>query len=234
VIEDAACAIGTTYAGVPVGGHGDLGCFSFHPRKVITTGEGGMVTTGSEALAHRVASLRNHGSTGLSPEERGNPRNHSMATFDNLGYNLRLSDIQAAVGIAQMAKLDRLLAERRARARSYTETLRSEGSIAVPGADGTDIEGHAFQSYVVRLRDGAASRRNRIIDALQEDGIQTRPGTHAVHRLGYYRNKYGLAADDFPVAARCEDTTITLPIFPGMTAEDQDRVVASLRRALRD
>jgi perosamine synthetase len=234
VIEDAACATGTTYRGAPVGGHGDLGCFSFHPRKVITTGEGGMVTTRSESLAALVASLRNHGSTGLPPDARGNPRNHSMATFDNLGYNLRLSDIQAAVGVAQMAKLDRLLTERRARALDYTERLRSEVALAIPGADGADVEGHSFQSYVVRLREGDAARRNRIIDALQDEGIQTRPGTHAVHRLGYYRDKYGLAADDFPVAARCEDTTITLPIFPVMTAEDQDRVVACLQRALRD
>src|SRR5215831_16679289 len=92
VIEDAACAIGTAYKGRPVGGIGDLGCFSFHPRKVITTGEGGMVTTNRPDLAEKVASYRNHGATGLSTAEREHPRNYSMATFNNLGYNLRLSD----------------------------------------------------------------------------------------------------------------------------------------------
>jgi perosamine synthetase len=113
VIEDAACAIGTTYKNDLVGGIGDMGCFSFHPRKAVTTGEGGAVTTNRDDLAALVRSQRNHGATGLPDASAEDHGPWTMATFDNLGFNLRLSDIQAAVGLAQMAKLDRLLAERR-------------------------------------------------------------------------------------------------------------------------
>jgi perosamine synthetase len=92
--------------------------------------------------------------------------------------------------------------------------------------------GHTFQSYVIRIVEGGTARRNLIMEALAADGIQTRPGTHAVHRLGIYRQKYGFKPEQFPNAVAAEDTTITLPIFPGMADADQDRVIASLRRAL--
>lgn len=229
IVEDAACAIGTTYFGQAVGGLGDIGCFSFHPRKVVTTGEGGMVTTNDDALAAAVASLRNHGATGLPPGEttRGP---WTMATFDRMGFNLRLSDIQAAVGVAQMAKLSVLLADRRARAARYTRLLGQVADLQLPTAG--DIAGHSFQSYVIRLTAGGRERRNAVMAALQAEGIQTRPGTHAAHRLGYFMTKYGLKAEDFPNAAEAEDTTITLPILPDMTDEQQDRVIRALVGAM--
>lgn len=229
IVEDAACAIGTTYFGQAVGGLGDIGCFSFHPRKVVTTGEGGMVTTNDDALAAAVASLRNHGATGLPPGEttRGP---WTMATFDRMGFNLRLSDIQAAVGVAQMAKLSVLLADRRARAARYTRLLGQVADLQLPTAG--DIAGHSFQSYVIRLTSGGRERRNAVMAALQAEGIQTRPGTHAAHRLGYFMTKYGLKAEDFPNAAEAEDTTITLPILPDMTDEQQDRVIRALVGAM--
>jgi len=230
VIEDAACAVGTTYKNVPVGGIGDIGCFSFHPRKVITTGEGGMVTTNRADLADRVKSLRNHGSTGPAPgDDPAKP--YTMSTFNRLGYNLRLSDIQAAVGLAQMAKLDRLLTERRARAERYSSLLASATDIRIPTR--ANCDGHAFQSYVVRVLEGGRKRRNRIMDHLARHEIATRPGTHAVHRLGYYRNRYGYHPDAFPIASESEDTTITLPLFPAMSDADQDRVVGLLFDSLR-
>jgi perosamine synthetase len=227
VIEDAACAIGTTYKGTPVGAIGDIGCFSFHPRKVVTTGEGGAVTTNRDDLAERVRSQRNHGATG-APDPSIEPAGPwTMATFNNLGFNLRLSDIQAAVGIAQMAKLDRLLAERRRLGRRYSELLAEVSSIARPL--GGDVEGHSYQSCVIRLLEGGRKRRNDLMLTLAKENIQTRPGTHAVHRLGYYTNKYGWKAGQFPNATLAEDTTITLPIFPGMTEGDQQRVVQLVR-----
>jgi dTDP-4-amino-4,6-dideoxygalactose transaminase len=230
VIEDAACAVGATYRGVPLGSFGDIGCFSFHPRKVITTGEGGMVTTGRDDLASNVKSLRNHGATGPAPGQDAT-RPYVMSRFDRLGFNLRLSDIQAAVGVAQMEKLDHLLAERRARALRYTSLLAPLIEIVTPSEPPNC--GHTYQSYVIRLPRRGRARRDAVMDALAADDIQTRPGTHAVHRLGYYADKYGLKPADFPRAAECEDTTITLPIFPGMTDGDQDRVVACLVKALR-
>ncbi len=230
VIEDAACAVGTTYKDVPVGALGDIGCFSFHPRKVITTGEGGMVTTNRADLADRVKSLRNHGSTGPAPgDDPAKP--YTMSTFNRLGYNLRLSDIQASVGIAQMGKLDRLLAERRKLANRYNQLLADVTQISLPIAPAGF--GHTYQSYVIRLLDGDRARRNKVMDVLAEAKIQTRPGTHAVHRLGYYVTKYQLRDDQFPVARTCEETTITLPVFRGMTYADQHHVVDCLRSALR-
>jgi perosamine synthetase len=227
VIEDAACAIGTTYKGVAVGGIGDVGCFSFHPRKAVTTGEGGAVTSNRDDIAAMVRSQRNHGATGLPDPGLEAHGPWTMATFNDLGFNLRLSDIQAAVGVAQMAKLDRLLAERRRLGRRYTELLATLNSIAKP--TGGDIEGHAYQSYVIRILEGGRKHRNDVMAALAAQQIQTRPGTHAVHRLGYYRNKYGLRPDHFPNAALAEDTTITLPIFPNMTEDDQQRVLQIIR-----
>jgi perosamine synthetase len=223
VIEDAACAIGTTYKGAPVGAIGDIGCFSFHPRKAVTTGEGGAVTTNRDDLAERARSQRNHGATG-APDPSIEPHGPwTMATFNNLGFNLRLSDIQAAVGVAQMAKLDRLLTERRRLGRRYSELLAHVNSIARPL--GGDAEGHTYQSYVIRVLEGGRKHRNDLMWALAKANIQTRPGTHAVHRLGYYTNKYGWKAEQFPNATLAEDTTITLPIFPGMTEDDQQKVV---------
>ena len=230
VIEDAACAIGTTYKGKPVGGLGDIGCFSFHPRKVITTGEGGAVTTQSDELASKVKALRNHGGTG-SPDsaiEAHGP--WTMGKFDVLGYNLRLSDIQAAVGVAQMAKLAKLIADRRRQARRYLDALAPATQLGLPV--GGDIAGHTFQSFVVRVKDGGRKRRNAIMSAMADASIQTRPGTHAVYRLGYYQEKYALPLNLFPHASEAEDTTITLPIVPFMKDDDQDRVISVLLKAL--
>jgi dTDP-4-amino-4,6-dideoxygalactose transaminase len=230
VIEDAACAVGTTYAGQPVGGLGDIGCFSFHPRKIITTGEGGMVTTHNETWANAIKSLRNHGATGFLRPAQQPVKPYYMGPFDVLGYNLRLSDIQAAVGIAQMAKLDGLLAERRRLAEHYTELLSEVAEIALPSTP--EKCGHTYQSYVIRVTQGGMAKRNQIMEYLDALQIQTRPGTHAVHRLGYYAHKYALKPEQFPVAAACEDTTITLPLFPGMTEAQQQFVAASLKKAL--
>lgn len=228
IIEDAACAIGTRHDGQPVGAIGDLGCFSFHPRKVITTGEGGMVTTNNPELAERVKWFRNHGATG--PTFGADPsKPYTMSTFEVLGYNLRLSDIQAAVGVAQVDKLDGLLAERRRLALRYSELLTGIAKFIVP----TDDAGHTYQSYVIRLHDYDRECRNSIMEHLAVKDIQTRPGTHAVHRLGYYSKKYGLEAAKFPNACCAEDTTITLPIFPGMSDEQQRFVADSLQAAAK-
>lgn len=228
VIEDAACAVGTTYGGKPIGSFGDLGCFSFHPRKVITTGEGGMVTSNDDALAKRVASQRNHGT---SAPTHGDPtKPYTMGEFNILGFNLRMSDIQAAVGVAQMTRLDGLLAERQNLAARYRALLGTVGDIKLPAIP--EKCGHTYQSFVIRVA-GGRERRNRVMEHMQAKQIQTRPGTHAVHRLGYYASKYGLKPGDFPIAAEAEDTTITLPMFPAMTENDLAAVVDALKTGLR-
>lgn len=231
VIEDAACAIGTTYGNRPVGAIGDIGCFSFHPRKIVTMGEGGIATTDSEDIADRLAVLRNHGATGVPPAEDEPHGPWTMARFDRLGFNLRLTDIQAAIGIAQMARLDGLLAERRQLAERYTKLLTSLPDLVLPRPTEA-VTGHTYQSYVIRLREGGRARRNAVMAGLAACGIQSRPGTHAVHRLGYYRDKYQLRAEDFPVAASSEDETIAIPLFPGMDEDQQATVVEALRAGL--
>ncbi len=225
VIEDAACAIATTYQGKPVGVLGDIGCFSFHPRKIVTTGEGGMVTTNRDELALLIDSYRNHGASDSGGEPEGP---WSMSEFNELGFNLRLSDIQAAVGVAQFAKLDAILQERRQAAYRYSELLADVDELVLPTSH-VDTSGHNFQSYVIRVKQ-SRDLRNKVMLALAEQDIQTRPGTHAVHCLGYYRRKYNLKPDDFPIAAMCEHQTITLPIFPGITIDDQRRVVNIIKQ----
>lgn len=229
IIEDGACAVGSEYNGKPVGTIGDIGCFSFHPRKVITTGEGGMLTTNISELAERLKSLRNHGATGV-PFGVDPTRAYAMSSFKNLGFNLRLSDIQAAVGVAQMGRLEALLQERRTCATKYDELLSENPYISVPHQPAESK--HSFQSYVIRIRDGGSAKRNMIMDHLTSLGIQTRPGTHAVHRLDYYSDKYKICANEYPNACVAEDTTITLPIFPGMKVEQQELVVSEIEKFL--
>ena len=151
-----------------------------------------------------------------------------MSTFDRLGYNLRLSDIQAAVGVAQMAKLNSLLVERRRLAAAYRERLSNSSDIVLPAADA----GHSYQSFVVRIAEGGRARRNAIMSALAARDIQTRPGTHAVPSLGYYREKYRPSSARFPNAVIAENTSITLPLFPGMTDADVEQVAEALEIGL--
>lgn len=230
VIEDAACAVGSKYKGRPVGAIGDIGCFSFHPRKVITTGEGGMLLTDNERIANMADSLRNHGTVGSEPGPGAMPRPYDMSRVVNLGYNLRMTDIQGAIGLAQLEKLDSLLAERKKWAMRYSEALGDFPDVVTPSAPATSA--HTYQSYVIRIENGGVARRNRIMDVLAEGGIWSRPGTHAVHRLEYYRDKYGLSPEMFPNAVRGEDESITLPIYPGMDNDSFGYVIERLTSAL--
>lgn len=229
VVEDCACAIGTKYNGKPVGTFGDIGVFSFHPRKVITTGEGGMCITSQQEIYVMLDKLRNHG--GFADKNNSNyGAPFYMGEYDDLGYNYRLSDIQAAVGIAQMDKLDRLLAERKECALRYMELLKDADGIILP--EQRELFGHTYQSFVILLHRDLAAQRNLIMLELQKSGIQTKQGTHAVHRLGYYKQKYRLQEMDYREAAYCEDASITLPIYPGMKAEDQQYIAECLLKVV--
>ncbi len=231
IIEDAACAVGCTYKGTPVGGIGDIGCFSFHPRKIITTGEGGMVITNNRKFADVINSLRNHGCSGTGkpgPNPKAKP--YAMSGVDKLGYNFRMSDIQGAIGLTQLKKLAHLLKERAGWASKYNHALSSEKSLSLPNIPPNCA--HTYQSYVVRISDGDVKRRNKIMDVLAGNGIWSRPGTHAVHHLEYYRKKYALSSSDFPNSTNAEDTTITLPIFPKMNHHDFQYILKTLKNAL--
>lgn len=222
IVEDAACAAGSMIDSEAAGSMGDIGCFSFHPRKVITTGEGGMLTTHNTALYQRLVPLRNHGaSPATGPSQPWN-----FAEFAVCGYNYRLSDLQAAVGCAQMTKVRAILAERQRIAHVYTTLLAGQQAIVPPIVPAGYR--HSWQSYVVRLASADTAQRNAIMHNLAEHGIESRPGTHALHTLRYYAEKYHLSPDLAPQAALAENCTITLPIVHGMSSSQQEYVVEIL------
>lgn len=226
VVEDCACAIGTTYKGKKVGTIGDIGCFSFHPRKAITTGEGGMCSTNNEELYYRMMQYKNHGaSLTKKGAEYGKP--YYMGVYDDVGYNLRLSDIQAAVGVAQFNKLHWLLEDRKRCADYYIEKLKEYPHIILPVLP--KKFGHTYQSFVVLLKSGNTEKRNQIMMEMQRQGIQSRPGTIAITRTEFNRKKYGLSNGEYPVAEFCEDASLTLPIYPFMSNEEQDIVIHDVK-----
>lgn len=218
LIEDAACALGSRYRGKPAGTIGTAGCFSFHPRKVITTGEGGMLTTQDAALADTLRRLRNHGCAPQAVPAAP----WAMPDVPLCGYNYRMTDIQAAIGCAQMQKVNAILEERARIAGVYTELLAAS-DLHLPVVPEDCI--HSWQSYVVRFSSAAA--RNAAADRLAAAGIESRPGTHAVHRLGW-QSSHARRTDRCPRAALCEDTSLALPVVHGMPRQAQERVVMHL------
>ena len=228
IIEDAACAAGSAYKGKPAGGLGELGCFSFHPRKSITTGEGGMVTTNNQALGDKVNMLRNHGAS-ISEEQRHHgPKPYILPDFNILGFNYRMTDLQGAVGVVQMAKLDTLIDERHKAAEAYNKALEGIEWIQIPEIN--DDYKHGWQSYVLLIDEAKAPMsRNDMMEKPQEAGVSTRPGTHAVHMLGYYVDKFGYSPEDFPNAKTANDCTMAIPLHNKMSDDDCDYVVDAIK-----
>jgi len=228
IIEDAACAAGASYRGTPAGSLGDAAAFSFHPRKSITTGEGGMVTTKDAELAAIADMMRNHGAS-ISEEQRHHgPRPYLLAEFNLLGFNYRMTDLQGAVGMVQFGKLDRFIAERQAGADRYREGLGNIGWLRLPEVP--EHVTHAWQAYVTYVvPDLAPAPRNALMERLQASGISTRPGTHAVHMLGLYRDRFDFTPDDFPGARDCDQNTMAIPLHNCMSEEDYDYVIDAIR-----
>ncbi len=228
IIEDAACAAGASYKGVPAGGLGDAAAFSFHPRKSITTGEGGMVTTNDDLLAETVTMLRNHGASVSEEQRHHGPRPYLLPEFNLLGFNYRMTDLQGAVGLAQLGKLDRFIAERQRWAEYYRDQLDDIPWLRMPVFPKNST--HAWQAFVTSVdTDKAPLSRNDIMERLQQQGIATRPGTHAVHMLGYYRDRFGLKPDDYPCARECDANTMAIPLHNRMTDDDYQHVVAAIK-----
>ena len=228
IIEDAACASGASYKGVPAGGLGLAAAFSFHPRKSITTGEGGMVTTQDEQLADTANMLRNHGASISEEQRHKGPRPYLLPEFNLLGFNYRMTDLQGAVGLVQLGKLDSFIDERDHWARWYMQELAAIPWLRMPqrAADGK----HAWQAFVTYVDPARAPLpRNDIMERLQRQGIATRPGTHSVHLLGYYRDRLGLTPDDYPGARDCDAHTMAIPLHNRMVADDYAHVVAVLK-----
>jgi perosamine synthetase len=228
LVEDGACAAGAAYKGTPAGALGTIGCFSFHPRKSVTTGEGGMITTNDDHLAEVMSMLRNHGAS-ISEEQRHHgPRPYILPDFNMLGYNYRMTDLQGAVGVVQIKKLDTFIDEREKWAAWYTEQLKDIPWLRTPQF-GAEYK-HGWQSFVTFVDESKAPcSRNEIMEKLQEQGISTRPGTHAVHMLHFYAKKYNLKPTDYPGAQAANDLSMAIPLHNRMVAEDYQYVVEVLK-----
>lgn len=228
ILEDAACAAGAQYKESWAGTLGDAASFSFHPRKSITTGEGGMVTTNDDELFDIMSQLRNHGAT-ISEEQRHNgPKPYILPDFNLLGFNYRMTDLQGSVGLVQLPKLDDFIDERAKWAEYYRKELADVDWLKLPQEP---ISGrHGWQSFVTYVDPAKAPKpRNDLMEILQKNGVSTRPGTHAVHMLGLYREQFGLQADDFPGARDCNDHTMAIPLHNRMSEEDYAYVVKMIR-----
>ena len=209
LVEDAAGALGARWRGMPCGGLGELGCISFHPRKIVSTGEGGAVTTNVADYAGAIRRLRHHG---ISTENG----------FDipEPGFNYRLSDVLCAIGLVQLRRLEELWEARHRLAKAYTQRL--SGIVETPAAEKGDR--HGWQAYVVQL-----DRRDEALEALRAAGVEAQIGTYAVHRLTAYRDQ-----GPFPSADSCYERALALPFHSRLEEADLDRVAEILDKVVSE
>lgn len=225
VVEDAACALGSTYRGQPIGAHADLVAFSFHPRKLITTGEGGMIVTRRADLAARIRRLREHGMS-VSAADRHASQDLIIEEYAETGFNYRMSDLQAAVGLVQLTRLDAILARRRELARRYQEQLTNIPGLRVvtdPPFGQTN-----FQSFWIVLPDDFARTRDDLLRMMMAHGISARRGFMATHQEPAYAIS---RRDDLTVTERLTRQSLILPLFHQLTEGEQDRVIAIVNDA---
>ena len=229
IVEDAACALGSRYNGRPIGScdgteyRSEAACFSFHPRKVITTGEGGMITTNRPELAERLRRLRNHGMAASAQEQHAGDA-FVVPRYPTLGYNYRMSDIQAAVGVEQMKRLDEIVVRRRALADRYNKSLAGHSWLCSPFVpEGAETN---YQSYAISLTDDAPIERDELIARLRRRGIAAGAGIMLAHCQEPHRNCRGV--DSLSVSESAHANSLLLPLFPQMTDEDVKQVLDSL------
>jgi perosamine synthetase len=219
LVEDSCEALGATYKGKPLGSHGHPAVWAFYPNKQMTTGEGGAVTTGSEEEYELLTSLRNQGRLETS----------SWLQHGRLGYNYRLDDISAALGIGQLEKLDRILPARVEVAARYSELLRTV-DVETPLADDADHVRSWFV-YVVKLPGDVD--RGGVMERMAAQGIATAPYLPSIHLQSYMRERYGFAEGMLPVSEDCSARTMALPFHARLDGADQERVVEALRASLQ-
>jgi len=241
VVEDAACSFGAFYNGQHSGTFGDFGCFSFHPRKAISTGEGGMLTTEREDFDKLSRSLRDHGASVSDLARHTGKAGFLLAEYKYLGYNYRMTDIQGALGCAQMDRAKWILSGRARRAKNYDSMLNGIGWLVTPLVPDRYI--HGYQSYVClfapekpdftnvqKLHDW----RNDLMIKMEEKGIATRQGTHAPVIQEYYVQKYNFKPEQFPNSYIADRLTISLPLYPQMTDDEQEFVVNELMKTFAE
>jgi dTDP-4-amino-4,6-dideoxygalactose transaminase len=228
IIEDAACAIGSTYEGQQIGVHSDLVVLSFHPRKVITTGEGGMIMTSRDDYAKQLRRLREHGMS-VSAAERHSTTKVIFEEYLEVGYNYRMTDVQAAIGLVQLDKLDAIVARRREIANRYRAELSDIDGLLMhsdPTFGTTN-----YQSFWVLPADDSSVTQTEILEALLYQGVSARRGIMASHTEPAYRE--AVAGLSLPVTEKVTSRSVILPVFHQMTEGDQRRVISALRDVLQ-
>jgi len=227
IVEDAATSLGGTYKGKRIGALGSPTCYSFHPRKIITTGEGGMITTDDSAFAERARIVRSHGAS-VSDLERHKARGIIYAAYPEVGYNYRMTDMQGAIGVEQMKKLPWILTRKQEIGRYYDEQFASVDEVETPYVP--VYAEHSYQSYLIRLRPSCKINRDDLLQAMAKRGISCRHGIAPLHWEPYYRKLYGEL--HFPVTEEVSRTTMFLPIYPSMTEVELCYVVENLKNIL--
>jgi dTDP-4-amino-4,6-dideoxygalactose transaminase len=218
VIEDAATAIGTKYYDRFCGNLSTMGCFSFHPRKVITTGEGGMITTNDAALAEKIKLLRSHGGVKVG----------NWYQYEAAGFNYRLSDVLSAMGVAQMAKLPGIILRKRELAQALSQRLSNIPGIRTPSEP--KWGGHIYQSYVILVDENL--NRDKIVEDMKAGGIETTLGTYALHDQPFFQRQFGYKRGQLPNSHAAFTRSITLPLYPQMSESDLDLIADALEKSV--
>ena len=221
VVEDAACALGARYKGRPIGSLGPLACFSLHPRKVITTGEGGMIAVNDPAVAERLRQLRHH-AMDVSDLARHGAKDIVIESYPERGWNLRMTDMQAALGLCQLELLDEILEERARQAARYSGEIEHIPYLEPPYEP--KYADRTWQSYAIRVLPGAPVSRTELMRRLMTDGVPTRRGVMAIHE----EKAYAGTAGDLPHTEAATRDSLMLPLFPGLSDEQQDYVIERL------
>lgn len=232
VIEDAALGLGATVGDRLVCSFGHAACLSFHPRKIITTGEGGMVLTNSDEVADTVAKLRNYGAS-VSALDRHHGKLFDLPDYNEIGYNFKLTDVQASIGLTQSKKLPAFIEMRREIAKRYDDAFAGLPWLRLPREEhGTT---HVYQSYVCLLGsddrnfDTVGKLRYRFLNHLAMYGVASVQAAQAMPTISFYHRKYGWKPQNFPMALRADVSSVALPIYPGLPRDGQDHVIQAVR-----
>jgi len=244
VIEDSACGFDSWIENKHSGTFGDCGCFSFHPRKSITTGEGGMLITNDENIAQKVSQLKDHGANKSDLIRHKEKASFFLPDFTLKGFNYRMTDIQGALGVCQMNKKDYIMNGRRKIAEKYNDSLSNLPQLKTPHVPKNYK--HGYQNYTCIFTDGENIsnlnkvqidriniKRNHFMKKLEQMKIATRQGTHAIHILGYYKNKYNFKDEDFLMSYAADKLSVALPLYADMSDDEFDYVVSNIKVALK-